>query len=309
MLLASHTWHDKERMQEKGQIPLCKIKAFPSHARVKLLVWFGTRATTPRCCRLIGNLANTWRVLTCTVVSVISGFTSISAWDEKLAHCAGHPLLVTTLPSPPEPCPGSCGISSFMSGRTTSDRRARGCNLYCGGGCSISKSVFISILTSRVDSLGVGGRRALYNPIQKGSGSKPTCIRLKVSSCISALVMVLSEPPSLFQAACVSSIRTRRVVSSVCVAASSLTRTNLRTRPRVMVKSTSIRRTSHSGIAICYFQTRVLKRKTEDSKSRVHLWSCRCGLPPQCPGLASLLGGGTGADICALPGVSSTGGT
>ena len=55
-----------------------------------------------------------------------------------------------------------------------------------------------------------------------------------------------------FQATRFSIIRTRRICSSLCAAASSLAQIRLRTRLQVMVKSTSIRRTPHSGIVIFF---------------------------------------------------------
>ena len=60
------------------------------------------------------------------------------------------------------------------------------------------------------------------------------------------------ETTFITQAACFLSIRTRSIFSSVCIAATFLTRINLRTRPQAMAKSTTIRRMSHSRIVIFF---------------------------------------------------------
>ena len=133
----------------------------------------------------------------------------------------------------------------------------------CGGSGFESKSSSFSPSTStfmsKVNSSGVGGRRTFYNPVLKDFGSKPACRRLRVSSFQSAIVSILSQTFFLIQVARCSSIRTRRIYSNLCDAASSLIRISLCTCPQITANFSSLWWwASRSGLYFFFFQTLIL---------------------------------------------------
>ena len=101
---------------------------------------------------------------------------------------------------------------------------------------------------------------------------------------ISAIISILSKPPSLFQAACFSNIRTRRICSSLYDEASSLIRMSLRTRAWVAANSDIIKRISCFGKVI--FRTQI---KTKCLKLTFSCRSRCLGLPPKSPGFLAIL--------------------
>ena len=67
---------------------------------------------------------------------------------------------------------------------------------------------------------------------------------------LKATISILSKPPFLFQAACFSSIRTRRICSSLCDEASSLSQMSSRKRQTIAANHAIIKQTSCFGIFI-----------------------------------------------------------
>ena len=97
----------------------------------------------------------------------------------------------------------------------------------------------------------------------------------RVLRCLSAIISFLSKPSSLAQAACFSSIATRRICSSLWYVASFLNRTSLCKRLQTTASSASMAFTSRS---VKSFFTKFLH--SPDTKWRIHKGSRSRGAAP-----------------------------
>ena len=116
-------------------------------------------------------------------------------------------------------------------------------------------------------------------------------IKAGTKTSISVAVSILSKSTSRFQAFCSSSIRKRRIRSSLCVAASFLARIHSRRRHLVTSVSATMFLTSLFFSTGTFFQNQIKKQ----SVTRVHL-TCtpRQGLPSRRPPVVQVPSGSLG---------------
>ena len=88
-------------------------------------------------------------------------------------------------------------------------------------------------------------------------------MRLSVFSGLSSLTSILSRPFSLIKVACCSSIFTFCICSSLCDAASFLARMRLSMLPRIIAKSATVKRTSHSGTDTFVFLNPCIRKEKQ----------------------------------------------